>query len=206
MSRWTKTSLLLVVLLTAACAPRFQEVRLPPERMNQTGYSFVPLNEKGWFIGGRNAYQLAMGKAGDATYETFAIQAVLVKMSPFTTSEDFLRLVHEGQIQDTDPRRFKMIKHDNVLYPEKGPYCVRSHALMEDSEAAPLKRTGNAKYMVMEMLALTCAHPKDKRIAVSVNYSHRRFYPEQSDPQFLEKGARLLSSVEFTELGDLKSD
>ena len=53
--------------------------------------------------------------------------------------------------------------------------------------------------MVLEALALTCAHPKDQSVGVTVVYS-RRYYPDKQDPGFLEKALTVLDSVEFNDL------
>lgn len=203
MKRLPWLGLLVVLLVVAACAPRLQEVQVPPERIFRNGYSLVPLNERGWFIAGGNPYQLGIGKSGEGPDETLAIQAVLVKLPAFTTSEEFVRLVKEGQVKDTDPKRFKVIKHDSAAYPEKAPNCAKAYALAEDNAA--LKRSRLTGHMLLEMLALTCAHPKDNTIGVNVAYSHR-YYPGQKDDRFLEKASSVLNSVEFGDLGKLDSD
>src|SRR2546429_466489 len=101
MNGWPKIGVLGVLLVVTSCVPRLQEVRVPPERIYQKGYSFVPLNEKGWLIAGRNPYQVAIGKSGGGPDETLAIQTALIKLPAFTTSEEFVHLVREGQEKDT---------------------------------------------------------------------------------------------------------
>ena len=202
MNSLPKLGILGALLVVTACAlmqPRLQEVQVPPERISQKSYSLVPLNEKGWLIAGRNPYQLALVKRGESTDETLAIQATLIKLPAFTTSEEFVSLVKVGQAKDTDPQRFKMIKHEVAAYPDKGPICAKSHMVAEDHAA--VKRSGKTGYMVLEALTLTCAHPKDNSIGLNVTYSHR-YYPEQKDSGFLEKASNVLNSVEFSNLND----
>src|SRR2546426_12068034 len=98
MNRWSNFGILGFLLVVAACTRiQLQEVRVPPERIYQKGYSFLPLNEKGWLIAGRNPYQVAIGKSGEGPDETLAIQTALIKLPAFTTNEEFVRLVREGQ-------------------------------------------------------------------------------------------------------------
>jgi hypothetical protein len=52
--------------------------------------------------------------------------------------------------------------------------------------------------MNLEMLTLVCAHPRDKRVGVTVFYTQRS-YPGQEDPAFLEKATTILNSVELTD-------
>jgi hypothetical protein len=157
----------------------------------------MPPNEKGWLIAGRNPYQLEIGKRGESTDETLAIQTWLIKLPEFTTSDSFVSLIKEGQVKDTDPQRFKIIKHDVNAYPEKGPNCAKSHIVTEDHRA--VKRSGKSGYMVLEALTLTCAHPKDQSVGVTVIFS-RRYYPDEGNSGFLEQASGVLNSVEFSDL------
>ena len=195
-----KFGVLCITLVITSCAsmqPSLPEVQIPPERISQKGYSLVPLNEKGWLIAGRNAYQLALVKRGENPDETFAIQAIPFRLSAFKTNEDFVRLIKEGQAKDTDSQRFKIVKHEVTSHPANGTSCVKSHMVTEDRAA--VKRSGKSGDMVLEALTLTCAHPKDKSVGISIIYS-QRYYPEQRDSAFVEKATRVLSSVEFTDL------
>jgi len=61
---------------------------------------------------------------------------------------------------------------------------------------AAVKRTSTPGIMILEVMSMTCAHPKNTSLGVAVVYSHR-YYPGQADPSFGEKAAQILSSVEF---------
>ena len=188
-----------VALTVAACAatrPMGENVELPPKRLLQDGYSLMPLNEEGWVIGKRNSYLVTLGKYGKNPDQTFAISANLIRLPPFNTTEEFVRLVKEGQSQDTDPKRFTTIKHEVISYPQNGAECTKSHGVLVDHAAA--KRSGQPGDMNLEMLTLVCAHPKDKRVGVTVFYTQRS-YPGQEDPAFLEKAITILNSVELTD-------
>jgi hypothetical protein len=187
-------------LSLAACAslkPKLQELQVPPDRIAQKGYSLVPPNEKGWLVAGRNQYQLALVKAGGNPDETIAIQAMPVRLPDFNSTEDFVRLIKEGQAKGADPKRFAIKKSEVVAYPTKGSNCAKGYHVTEDNSA--VKRSGRAGNMILEALTLTCVHPKDKNIGVNISYSHRH-YPEQEDVHFIEKAMSVLDSVEFTEL------
>src|SRR5687768_12009903 len=93
-------------LAITACAPmqpKLQELQLPPERIVQKGYSLVPINEAGWLVAGRNQYQLSLIKTGANPDESFAIQAVPFRLPEFKSTEEFVRLIKEGQAKDTHP-------------------------------------------------------------------------------------------------------
>jgi hypothetical protein len=187
-------------LFVTSCAfvqPRRHAVQAPPERISQRGYSLVSPREKGWLVGERNQYQLVLGKDGGNPDETFIIQAWLFKLAPYKTGEDFLRLLKGRVAENPDQQRFKLIDQGVTAYTEKGTDCAKSHTLLEDHGAT--KRSGRTAHMILEALALTCAHPKDRSVAVEVVYSHR-YYPEHRDPAFLDKATGVLNSIEFTDL------
>jgi hypothetical protein len=187
----------LVITSCASMQPQLPEVQIPPERISQKGYSLMPLNEKGWLIAGRNAYQLALVKRGENPDETFAIQAIPFRLSAFKTNEEFVRLIKGGQAKDTDSQRFKIVKHEVTSYPKNGTNCAKSYMVTEDRAA--VKRSGKSGDMVLEALTLSCAHPKDKNVGISIIYS-QRYYPEQRDSAFVEKATSVLNSIEFTDL------
>lgn len=185
-----------MVFSCASMQPRFQEVQLPPARIYQKGYFFVPLNEKGWSIGQRNQYDVVIGKRGEGKDEdeTYIVWGTLIKLPPYKDPQDLVRNVKEAQAKDTDPKRYKLEKHEVTFQNEKGADCTWSHALSEDT--APVKKSGRPGSMMLEILTLTCAHPKDKSIGINLAYSHR-YFPEQKDPRFIEKATSVLSSIEF---------
>ena len=192
-----RLGILCATLVVASCAstlPRGTEVRIPPERISQKGYSVLPLNEEGWVITRRNSYQLVLGKYGKNPDETFALWAVLFMLPEFNTNEELARITKERQAHVTDPQRFTTIKNEVTVYPRDGVECVKSHTL--HVEHAAKKRTGKARDMNFETLNLICAHPRDKGVGVSVAYSHRS-YPEFPDPTFLEKATSILDSVQI---------
>ena len=199
MKQLQKIVMLCATLVLTACAatrPPLPEVKIPPERISQNGYSLMPLNENGWMVVGRNAYEFALAKPGENPDETFAIQAILSKVGTFNTTEDFVRLIKEGQVNDTNPPRFKLLKHDVTPFPKTGIDCVKSHMITEDNAA--VKRSGGTAEMILEAVTLSCAHPNEKSVAIHVIYSHRH-YPGKDDPAFMEKGTAVLNSVELFE-------
>lgn len=187
----------LIITSCASKQPQIPEVQIPPQRLMQKGYSLVPLNEGGWIIAGRDEYQLAIVTRGENPDETYAIQAISFRLAAFNTSEEFVRMVKEGQVKDTDPARFKTKKHEIAAFPGKGTDCAKSHMVTEDRAA--VKRSGKSGDMILEAAALTCAHPKDKSVGISVIFS-QRYYLGDRDPAFIEKATTVINSVEFTDL------
>ena len=192
-----KLGVLILVLMIVSCAatkPSIPEVKLPPERILLKGYSVMPLNETGWLIAGRNEYQFALAKYGMNPDETFALQGMISKIPAFNTNAEFLQVVRDGQAKDTDPKRFKITKHEVTLLPMAGVVCAKSHLITEDHAA--VKRSNDSRDMILEALTLSCAHPSDKNFGIHVTYSHRH-YPGNEDAAFVETGMSVLNSVEL---------
>jgi hypothetical protein len=197
-----KLGFLFCSLFVFSCVPmqsRLQEVQVPPARIYQKGYSIVPLNESGWYIGQQNQQELAIGKRGEGKNmdETFLVHGILVAIPPYKDSQDFVRIAKDLLSKDADPQRYKMIMNNVTYEKEKGADCARSHVLAEDTAA--VKKSGRQGGMMFEILSLTCSHPKNKGVSVNIAYSHR-YFPEQKDPKFVEKGTSVLSSIEFDNL------
>lgn len=200
MQYWNSAGVVFCTLFVVSCAlqkPSYQEIQLPPARIAQKGYSFVPLNEKGWLVGGRNPTQLVLGKHAENPDETFVIHSALAKIGPYKTNEDFIRLIRDSQIRDTDTRRHKILRHDVVDYAGKATECARSELTSEDNAA--VRSSGNKGVMILEVHTLACAHPNDKGVSVVIGFS-QRYYAGRRDPAFVDKANAVLGSLEFSGL------
>jgi hypothetical protein len=170
------------------------ELPLPPQRIAQPGYSILPLNENGWIRAPYQPNQLTLGKYGKNPDETFAIQAMLVRVPAHSSHQDLARAVKDAQAADSNPKRFKILKHEVTPETANGARCARSQMLTEDHAA--VKRTSTPGPMLLEVSNLICVHPKDGAAGVSLTYSHR-YYPGHSDAGFAAKAAQVLSSLQF---------
>lgn len=181
-------SLLLLTSVSSAYAqmePESQDVQVPPGRLFQKGFSLTPLNEKGWKITQRNPYQLMLDKPGKNPDEEFVIQALVMKLPPFKSNEDFAQQVKEIQVNGINLTRVALLEYGLNHYMKTGKHCVRSHI------------SGKSEKMITEAVSLTCAHPKNKQVGINVTYAYR-YYPGKKDPVFLEKAAKLIDSLKFT--------
>jgi hypothetical protein len=186
-----------VVWLVAACAAPnadLQELLLPPQPIIQTGYSFLPPNEKGWLVGERSPARTVLMKRGTGTDETYVVQSMLLRLAPYRSREDFVNQFRESQGQDIDPARHKVLRHDAAYEDHRGTDCARSHILAEDNAAA--KADGSKGTMTMEIVSMACAHPKDKSVGVFLGYS-QRYHAGRRDKALDAKAAAVLDSMEF---------
>lgn len=176
--------------------PRPQALPYPPQRIFQNAYSFMPPGELGWLVLARDAHQLAFARQGGNPDETYGIQGRLFRLPAHGSSEEFVQIIRQGLAAEADDKRFRILKHDVSADTSQQTRCARSHFVAEDSAA--VKRTATPGTMILEVMTLSCAHPKNRDFAVTLVYSHR-YYPGQADASFAEKAARLLSSLEFLE-------
>lgn len=189
-------AMLASALMLGSCAS-MQEVQVPPERLVLKGYSFIPLNEKGWLIRGRNPDQVVMVKPGANPDETIAIVArKYVEDSPLRSSEEIVSVLVEVEKKNSTSQRFKPLLQEIVPHQEKGSHCARSHIASEDH--APVRRTTRTDHMIIDGFTLACAHPKDNRTIVYVAISQRA-YPGQGDQNLLAKAQQIFSSLEFSD-------
>lgn len=190
--------MLALVFLPLGCStqPRLRELPVPPQRVVQQGYSFLPPAEPGWIEALRNPSRLMLGKFGANPDETFAIQALVTPAPAKSAGPELGRFVREEQEKDIDPQRHRLIKHDVTTMPRNGVDCVQSHIVSEDNAAR--KRSARPGIMVIEAISLACRHPKKSGMLVNITYSHR-FYPEDRDPQLAEQASRLFRTLELVD-------
>lgn len=200
-----KKLLLFIVidLMLIGCGPKkpnLQEVATPPKPLIQKGFSFTPLDERGWYILGRNSFNIALARQGNSKDETRAIQGMVLKSNTFKSDDAFVQAVKKAQANDTDssnPERFKVISNDTVAREHKGEACAFSHILSEDHKA--IKRSRGDGVMLLEIYTLVCRHPQNRNAVVNVGYSER-YYPQQRSSDMESKANKLLESVNFEPL------
>ena len=186
-------------LALAACHTMMkppQDLPYPPQRVFQNAYSFMPPGELGWRVLARDAHQLAFARPGSNPDETFSIQGRVFRLPAYGSSEEFVEVIRKGLAEQAGDKRYRVLKHDVGADSLRQASCARSHFVAEDHAA--VKRTATPGVMILEVMTLSCAHPKNRDFAVTLVYSHR-YYPEHADARFAEKAQRLLSSMEFLE-------
>lgn len=166
-----------------------------PERFTLGGFSITAPKEEGWVVVQRTADRLVLGKPGDFSGETLTVQALVVKLPPLPSADSLLQHARAVQQQDMDPKRFRILRHEVGPYVVMGEPCALSQ--MEAADRTAATATGPTVNTTVETLTLTCAHPRDRTTGISVTYAHRH-YPEDKDPQFIEKGSRILEGLGFS--------
>ena len=188
----------IVVLVLAGCqTAQPPELPVPPQRIFQNSYSFMPPAEFGWRVLVRGGQNLALARRGRNPDETYAIQGrVFPKLPAYASEEDYVELIRRALTDQALDPRYQLIKHEVSAEPSRPTKCAKSHFVAEDRSA--VRQTGLSGAMILEVRTLNCAHPKRPDVVVSLMFSHR-YDPGQADPNFADKAAAILSSMEFLE-------
>ena len=183
---------ILAALLLAACA----SISDKPQRFELRGFSFTaPVaveDEKQWGVAKRTPDLLILGKAGEYQSEVFTVQAAVMRLPALASTDALLLHVKAAQQRELDPKRFRILKHEISSQPVDGESCALSH--VEAADRTIPNTTGPTANMMLETLTLTCAHPKDRNTGINASYSHR-YFPEDKDPQFVERGSVILQGL-----------
>ena len=196
---------LLPLLLLSACASSLsplEDVSLPPERLALKGYSLLPPDEKGWQIMRRTRspiHVMLLNHRSENQDETLVIEASsnrIPENSQF--NEETLQLIREANARRLKASpRYKRLKGELALSRPQGMDCIRSYTLDEDYEAAPVKASGKSGYMIIELVYISCFHPRDRLTGIRIDYS-QRYYPNHQDPNFLDKANAIFNTIEVT--------
>lgn len=179
-------------LLLAACASKSDK----PLRFELQGFSIAApaavWGERPWAIAKRTPDLLILGKPGEFESEAFTVQVVVIGLPPLPSPDALLQHIKAAQERELDPKRFRVLKHDVGLHPVDGESCALSH--IEAVDRAVPSTSGPTANMMLETLTLTCAHPENRNSGINVTYSHR-YFPEDKDPRFVERGSAILGGL-----------
>jgi hypothetical protein len=185
-------------LFCTACTPvrqTLKEIPLPPQRLFQSGYSLVPLEEPGGVVAYRNPERLLLEKQAKDPDENMVIRAFAQLLPPLDSEEEFKEFAKSVLIME-DATQHAIVTQVTRPLTIKGQSCVRTDTVMEDQGTA--KRSSRTDYMIIDAFCVLCKHPNN-RTGVLVAYSHRH-YPENKDPGAAEKAQKLFDSIEFSDL------
>lgn len=191
--------LLLASLLSACGGPRLAqtpELPQPPQRIVQYGYSFMPPNEPGWHVAGRDGNRIVLGRFGPSTDETVAIVAGNATGVRLESRAAFERYVRQHMARDAAPNaRFGERKSELTMLRYRGANCARAHITALDHQAR--RRSGQKGDMTLEIMQMFCRHPDNAGVVTYLGYS-QRYTAGHRDPGFDAKAARLLNSLKFS--------
>ena len=183
---------ILVALLLAACASTSDK----PQRFELRGFSVttpaVVKGDRPWSVGKQTPDLLVLGQPGDYESEIFIVQAAVIRLPALASPDALMQHVKATQQRELDPKRFRILKQELSSQQVDAESCALSH--VEAADRATPGTTGQTANMMLETLRLTCAHPKDRNTGINLTYSHQ-YFPEDRDPQFIERGSAILQGL-----------
>lgn len=181
--------------LLGACASQPKE----PPRIMMQGFSIAAPKEKEpvWIVAKQGPDLTVIGKPGRFSGETFTMQATIVRLQAFDSTDALVRYVESTERKEIDPKHYRLFKLEVVPQKVQSQGCALSR--VEVAERMATQGTGSPVNMMVETLTLICPHPKDPTRAISMAYSHR-YFPEDADPQFSQDAALLMQTLAFEPL------
>lgn len=185
-----------VACLLVACAvvpgvPVLPPTVAPDTRIDMRDVSFLPPQERTWYVIVHEPFKVELGTDGMNLDETFAVQASYFEVPAFDNEEDFLTFVDENlSMQDTE--RFTHLDHETTRRRVAGIACLERYTAVEDRAAK--KRTSRTDPMVLYVDSLYCMHPSQPGVALNLAYSVRR-YPEDGDPDVRATGRKMFGTL-----------
>ena len=188
---------LLCALLAGGCAgnkPKSVELPVPAQRLELNGYSFLPPEEKEWFVAERGPDFIGLAKAGKYIGQTLTIQGVRVALPATPATLMLVNHVRGSELKSLPPPRFRVRSHEVVPITVNGAACVMSQIEVEDRE--PAATTGPIVALLMETFSLTCRDAAQPGSGVQLSYTHRS-YPEDRDAGARARAEAVLGSLKL---------
>lgn len=157
------------------------------------GYSVLAPQGKDWFELKRDRHNVVFGKKIKSRTHAFIATAMSVQITEkFDKPEEFRDYVSKTPLEPGD-KRTKLIENRVELDQSFSRFCVRTHTRAEDRGAVYAK----GKPLLLETFGVSCLHPADPGLAVSVSYSERGHLAETS-AELRAQGESFVRSLKFT--------
>jgi len=140
---------------------------------------------------------MLLKRGGENDGETFWVEAITNRIQENSQiNKDALQLIGEANLlRPKASPRYKRLKEELAMSRQQGMDCIRGYSVDEDYEGWPIKASGKPEYMIIELAYISCFHPRDRLIGISIDYS-QRYYPNRQDPHFLDKANAIFNTIE----------
>ena len=190
------------VLLLVACATDSRHPEAPSPSLALEGFSFSPPKAADWRQIQRTPHWVALARQGTVPDESYAVQAMLLRLPRFDNDEAFLAYSINAIDNDTDLGRFKMLYNDDRLVAGRHGSCVRYVLKARDSD--PLTASDRHTPMVLEIVSFICRHPDNPEFGVNLSYS-KRYYPGGTVEDLMPDATGMFDSLRFTSLARVEA-
>ncbi len=190
------SALILLAALPGCSVPGSRDSELS-ERIEQSGYSFMPPSETGWFIAERSANRIAIIKFGKVEGQTYLVEAAHLNLDAPAEPSRLTDFVAKRDKRSLPPPRFRLREYDVSQVWIAGAQCAQSRIVAEDRD--PETGTNVLTAMLVETIGTVCIHPGNASLAITLTVSHRSF-PEDQDRAFKAYAQSLLQTQQFSPL------
>lgn len=169
--------------------------REPAKRALLRGVNVPPPPGKNWHVASKDndgvTFVKDLGQEGASSF--MALVSTVYPGASFDQPEEFLAWTRETRKKDTDPKRFRLIRHREALDETPGKFCVRYHLKAED-RGVPVK---DEPFLILEVKGYSCLHPGDPGLLVDFRYV-LRYPPKKKEKGLSQEGERFLRGITFT--------
>jgi len=167
------------------------------KNLSHKGFSLVVPDESGWNVANETAYKIELAKRGENPGEVYTIQALLVKLPPFNTDEDFKAFVQKSMDAIDKKTKSQIIEEGSSLIPYNDSQCVQFNR--KTQPRSTVAESEGAAPMVLEMVNFTCRHPLRNDAGVYLAYA-KRFQEGSGEEDLTAQALNLFYNLEFTDL------
>ncbi len=194
MTRILPWVLALGMLAGNACAQlRATPVTVSDVAYELEGYSVLPPQGKDWFELKRGPQAVFFGKKIASRTHAFIATAMSAPIAEkFETPEAFREYISRVLPLRGDGRH-RVIENRVEMDNAPGWFCVRYHTTAEDRGAPYAKGAA----LLAETFGVTCLHPENPQLNISVSYTERG-NPAETSAEFRAEGERFVRSLRFT--------
>ena len=157
------------------------------------GYSVTAPPGKNWFELKRDAHNVYFGKHLESRTHSFIATAMSAPIAEkFENPEEFRDHVSKLLPWRGDGRH-AVITNRVEIDAAPGRFCVR-HYTKEEDRGAPYAK---GKALRVETFGVSCLHPADPRLSISVSYTERG-NPAETSAELRAEGESFVRSLKFT--------
>ena len=157
------------------------------------GYSVLPPQCKDWFELKRDPQTVFFGKKIASRTHAFIATAMSAPISgKFDTPQAFRDYISRVLPLRGDGRH-RVIENRVEMDSALGRFCVKYHTRTED-RGAPYAQ---GITLLAETFGVTCLHPENPRLNISVSYTERG-NPAETSAELRAEGERFVRSLKFT--------
>jgi len=166
-------SITLLTLFQSCSSSKIHPVNkeIVSKRLEIPGVSVLPPPGLGWYYQIDNPNRIFFFKEGKYKTQTLFASVSLHKLPATDSEQEFLSELKREIWQAESNSKFEVIFQEEIRSNEKQSNCARLNRIYKEYDSRFLPRSVN--YFLIKDICLTCKHPGNQEIGVSVCLSER---------------------------------